>query len=434
MIDETTGQSWESPQTGAAEPQPIGSQTTTAGFCQDCGRPLSAETIRTVGNAVFCESCLQVRLNPGAVPPPAGAPGYGTAVPPTSLPSPTVAGWIGIMPGAGAMYNGQYAKGFAHLLIFAVLANLGDHASGFGVLCFGWIVYMVFDAIYTARARRDGLPLPNPLQLNDIGERIAHGWAQNQQTAAAAAQAATSQPVTPPGVNWQPVPPAAQANWAGYVPPTAFGAPAATPYPPVDGSAYAQPGYVPPAASQPVVDPKYTWNVHDTPAAAQFPAAPTRRFPVAAVVLIGLGVLFLIGNVFPNIHLSGDTTTALVLGAVAIWIFYRRFTLADQIRTATGVDSPAFFLHMLRWPILLATVAVMFALHALGVLTPGQSFPLVLIVGGLLILVERLGLPHGIPTKANWNAGAPPSEAANVVPAGTAAQSGESARDSEVAR
>ena len=50
MSDETTNQ-------GQAA---AGSER--VGFCQDCGRPLTRETVRTVGSGVFCESCLEARI------------------------------------------------------------------------------------------------------------------------------------------------------------------------------------------------------------------------------------------------------------------------------------------------------------------------------------------------------------------------------------
>ena len=101
------------------------------------------------------------------------------------------------------MYNGQVAKGFAHLVIFAVLVFLSDHASDlFGVFVAGWIFYQAFEAYHTAKARRDGLPLPDPFGLNDIGERMGFGknW---------------------PGSTSRPA--ATSPDWVGYVPPTQYG-------------------------------------------------------------------------------------------------------------------------------------------------------------------------------------------------------------------
>src|SRR5947209_2498156 len=102
MIDETVN--------------PTGQGSETIGYCQDCGKPLTAETIQRVGPRTFCEPCLTTRVAAGtaygasAVPPPPGAPG---AVPPVytepfppmggSDPSPALAAILGFIPGVGAM-------------------------------------------------------------------------------------------------------------------------------------------------------------------------------------------------------------------------------------------------------------------------------------------------------------------------------------------
>lgn len=109
---------------------------------------------------------------PGAYGP--AYPGYGAVPPPgPGVPNPGLALVLGFIPGVGAMYNGQFAKGLAHILIFGVLISLSDHVNWiFGLLVAGWYFYMVFDAYQTARAHRDGLQAPDPFGLNTIGERF----------------------------------------------------------------------------------------------------------------------------------------------------------------------------------------------------------------------------------------------------------------------
>ncbi len=85
---------------------------------------------------------------------------------------PVLAGLLGFIPGVGAMYNGQFVKALAHVLIFAVFVSLSDKSFVFGLLVAAWVFYQVFDAAQTAKARRDGLPLPNPFGLNDLGTRL----------------------------------------------------------------------------------------------------------------------------------------------------------------------------------------------------------------------------------------------------------------------
>ena len=150
-------------------------------FCQNCGKPVCNECVRNVGSSIFCEPCLTARVGATAPPPVYGYPsasytgpvGYPPAASPVSVgePSPGLAALLGFIPGVGAMYNGQYAKGIVHLIVFAVLVSLASDVNGiFGLFVAGWICYMVIEAHHTATARRDGTPLPNPFGLNDLSE------------------------------------------------------------------------------------------------------------------------------------------------------------------------------------------------------------------------------------------------------------------------
>src|ERR1700728_2343536 len=139
-----------------------------AAYCQNCGKPLCTGCMRSVGGVIYCEPCLAARLS--------SAPPGGIAYPDANLTGlhahPVLAGLLGFIPGVGAMYNGQYIKALAHVLIFAVFVSLSDKSFVFGLLLAAWIFYQVFDAAQTAKARRDGLPLPNPFGLNDLGSRL----------------------------------------------------------------------------------------------------------------------------------------------------------------------------------------------------------------------------------------------------------------------
>src|SRR6185437_7562774 len=91
------------------------------------------------------------------------------AAAPPGMPSPVVAAVLGIIPGVGAMYNGQFIKGLIHVVIFAALVSATHIWGPFGILIVGWVFYQIFDAYFTATARRDGEPLPDPLGLNEAG-------------------------------------------------------------------------------------------------------------------------------------------------------------------------------------------------------------------------------------------------------------------------
>ena len=164
-------------------------------FCRTCGKPLCPACTRDVRGVIYCENCLAARLEgvqpPAAFVPPqtpyqqAAGQGPGTKVPPlpSSGPHPTIAGILGAIPfGIGAVYNGQYAKGLAHLFIFAMLVYGADHSGnwdfvfGFGIAFF--VVYQIVDAVRTARAIQAGQPAPDPLGLGQtfsMGEKFDAG-------------------------------------------------------------------------------------------------------------------------------------------------------------------------------------------------------------------------------------------------------------------
>ena len=135
-----------------------------AAYCQNCGKPLCTACIRSVGGVVYCEPCLAARLS--------ASPGAAEANLTGLHAHPVLAGLLGFIPGVGAMYNGQFVKALAHVLIFAVFVSLSDKSFFFGWVVAAWVFYQVFDAAQTAKARRDGLPLPNPFGLNDLGTRL----------------------------------------------------------------------------------------------------------------------------------------------------------------------------------------------------------------------------------------------------------------------
>lgn len=54
----------------------------------------------------------------------------------------------------------------------------------------------------------------------------------------------------------------------------------------------------------------------------------------------------------------------------------------------------AMFAQAIRGPILLITIGVLFAMHQAGVLHFSRTWPLILIVIGVLKLVERLAMPQ----------------------------------------
>ena len=162
-------------------------------YCRTCGKPLCAACSRDVRGTIFCETCLADRLA-GVVPPAPGIiPPAPSAVPPGNYPpgsypmnpaipmaqplrggpNPAVAGILaGFLPvGVGAVYNGQYAKGLAHLVItvatiVALSSNLPwymDTVLGIGLGFFYF--YQIIDAVRSAHAIQAGQPAPDPFGL-----------------------------------------------------------------------------------------------------------------------------------------------------------------------------------------------------------------------------------------------------------------------------
>ncbi len=152
-------------------------------FCRTCGKPLCQICTRDVRGVIYCESCLAARIEGAGAPvaafvPPA-QPGFTPVTMPATVPprgtgsgpNPAVAGILaGFFPfGVGAVYCSQYAKGLAHLLIFALLIFASDHAGDwgwiFGISIAFFYVYQIIDAVRTARALQEGQPAPDPLGL-----------------------------------------------------------------------------------------------------------------------------------------------------------------------------------------------------------------------------------------------------------------------------
>src|SRR5580765_1971689 len=134
-------------------------------YCRTCGKPLCAACARDVRGTKFCEQCLAERIGDALPAPPApGAP-----VPPTTaerLPSPGLAAVLGFIPGVGAMYNGQFMKGFAHVMAFVCLIWMADHFGPIMIpIFFAYFFYLVFDAYKTAHAIELGQPVPDPFGL-----------------------------------------------------------------------------------------------------------------------------------------------------------------------------------------------------------------------------------------------------------------------------
>ena len=358
---------------------------------------------------------------PGAEYPPMGfVPGPGMPHPP----NPGLAALLGFIPGVGAMYNGQFAKGIAHIAIFAVFSSLSKHVADiFGLFVAGWIFYMVFEAYQTARARRDGLPLPDPFGLNNIGERFgfrgnpdwsslwghpaappagappvsessytnpAAGAASYGRTDASGAQsgyhvdpagnvyASTAGPATGPGVGYAP-----PAPGVGYTAPPAGYPPYGPPPTPPFGAGFGGPAYgVPPV-------PPY-----GVPPVPPFGMPPARRssLPSGAIWLIGLGFLALLGSLRPFRFLEGEVTGGLLLIGLAVFMFFRRQSIVGPFSANSSPAARWSMLRTNRGAGVIFIVGLLTLLQGLHVIDWESSWPILLIFLGVITLMERVAL------------------------------------------
>jgi TM2 domain-containing membrane protein YozV len=137
-------------------------------YCRTCGKALCGNCTRNVRGVIYCEQCIAERLGEVQPPPAAVPPGMqpGVSVPQDRLPSPGLAAVLGFIPGVGAMYNGQFMKGFIHVMVFVCLIWMADHFGPIMVpVFFAYFFYLVFDAYKTAHAIELGQPLPDPFGL-----------------------------------------------------------------------------------------------------------------------------------------------------------------------------------------------------------------------------------------------------------------------------
>ncbi len=150
-----------------------------SGYCRNCGKPMCPACVRPVRDVLYCEDCLAkvVGLAPApAIAPAEGGvepvlpPGPGVGVPGASKGTPVLAFILGLIPGLGAIYNGEYNKALLHIVIFAgiilgISLDLGNGAQA--VLICALVVfpfYMAIDAVRTLKSKQSGEMYQDPLE------------------------------------------------------------------------------------------------------------------------------------------------------------------------------------------------------------------------------------------------------------------------------
>jgi hypothetical protein len=153
--------------TASENPKPV------TAYCRTCGKALTEDTVRMAMGTVYCEEHVP-QAKAHASPP--ASPYSGREIPNPGV-SPGLAFLLGLIPGVGAIYNGQYAKGLVHVLILGLLIsiNSSDAAGGleplFGMLTAVFWFYMAFEAYHTARKRLMGEPVDEFSSLIQVHPR-----------------------------------------------------------------------------------------------------------------------------------------------------------------------------------------------------------------------------------------------------------------------
>jgi TM2 domain-containing membrane protein YozV len=138
------------------------SAETIVGYCRACGKALDQASVQAAQGGIYCKE---------HVPADAGAPyasPYTSSVPPpipNSNVSPGGAFVLGLIPGVGAIYNGQYIKGLIHVVILGLLFGIANSGVSESVepvvvlMIIGFFAYQAFEAFHTAQKRRLGHPV-----------------------------------------------------------------------------------------------------------------------------------------------------------------------------------------------------------------------------------------------------------------------------------
>lgn len=149
--------------------EPVNETRDIVAYCRACGKGLTPEMVHNYQGTVYCQEHMP---HVAQQPPPSSQPEDGGPNPYQQPPRAAAVagvspGWafvLGLIPGVGAIYNGQYAKGFIHALLTGLLGSLASNGGGasealFEFLIPVWIFYMAFEAYHTAKQRMIGEPV-----------------------------------------------------------------------------------------------------------------------------------------------------------------------------------------------------------------------------------------------------------------------------------
>jgi hypothetical protein len=169
-------------------PQPENPSSPIVGYCRATGKALTAADAEYVNGILYSKDYAQqnqLKAEPASP----------YSEPMLSVPKSTAEvspGWafvLGLIPGVGAIYNQQYAKGLFHIIVFAAMISIIDRPGVggpfIGFLMAGWYFYMPFEAYHTAQKRQRGekvdelsgmVNLPPGLQKLPLGPFLLIGF------------------------------------------------------------------------------------------------------------------------------------------------------------------------------------------------------------------------------------------------------------------
>jgi len=135
-------------------------------------------------------------------------------------------------------------------------------------------------------------------------------------------------------------------------------------------------------------EPTYPAGTAGTGATSESTEAP--KVPTAAVILIGLGVLFLLQTAGFLGEFSVDRLWPLILIAVGVWLFAKR---EGWISSRSRRDGRPNRKSSLLGPAVLVTIGTLFLMESLDGPSFGHTWPVLLLVIGLVKLLEGKNPP-----------------------------------------
>ena len=318
---------------------------------------------------------------------------------PASMPTPCWPGCWVLFPGWAPCTTGNLSRRWPTCSFSRCFVSLSDKSSFFGLLVAAWTFYQVFDAAQTAKARRDGLPLPNPFGLNDLGVRLGMTPAAppyaSRVFAYCGARGTTAARDPAPVKAQVKIRPAGVRSSRLLVRPTVLPHHRPVRLPRI--GVFCPPlipvrlGYRFVRLSGALLQGRSIRVGQSGPVSTE---PQGHRHPVGAIVLIVIGLLLLLHTlgVFEE-EWIGRAWPLIIIG-VGAWLLYRR---THDTAAGRRLMNAWLLIRRLRGPAFLIMVGITALLNQWGVLSFGRSWPLYLILAGVLGLAERAALAAAPP-------------------------------------